>query len=108
MNRAVASLCNLLQIKPLLRMHSGHPTAERVRTNNGATKRLIHILHELAPLEQVALVHAQAPDRAEALRGQAQHLLPAGEIPCVEITPVLGANLGPGAVGFACVSARKG
>lgn len=107
MNRAVARLGNLLQIKPLLRMHDGNPTAERVRTNNGATKRLIHILSELAPLEQVALVHAQAPDRAEALRQQAKHLLPAGEIPCVEITPVLGANLGPGTVGFACVSARK-
>jgi DegV family protein with EDD domain len=107
MNRAVASLGNLLQIKPLLRMHNGNPTAERVRTNNGATKRLIHILSELAPLEQVALVHAQAPDRVEVLRQQAQHLLPAGEIPCVEITPVLGANLGPGAVGFACVSARE-
>jgi len=108
MNRAVASLGNLLQIKPLLRMHNGNPTAERVRTNNGATKRLLHILSELAPLEQVALVHAHAPDRAETLRQHAKHLLPAGEIPCVEITPVLGANLGPGTVGFACVTTRKG
>ena len=107
MNRAVASLGNLLQIKPLLRMYNGKPTAERVRTNNGATKRLVHILSELAPLEQVALVHAHAPDRAEALRQQAMHLLPEGEIATVEITPVLGANLGPGAVGFACVTARK-
>lgn len=108
MNRAVASLGNLLQIKPLLRMHDGNPTAERVRTNNGATKRLIRILSELSPLEQVALVHAHAPDRADALRQQAEHLLPEGAVLTVEITPVLGANLGPGAVGFACVSARKG
>jgi DegV family protein with EDD domain len=107
MNRAVASFGNLLQIKPLLKMHNGNPTAERVRTNNGATKRLIHILSELAPLERVALVHARAPDRAEALRQQAKHLLPEGAVPTVEITPVLGANLGPGAVGFACVTARE-
>jgi DegV family protein with EDD domain len=107
MNRAVASLGNLLQIKPLLKMHDGNPTAERVRTNNGATKRLIHMLSELAPLERVALVHARAPERAEALRQQAKHLLPEGAVPTVEITPVLGANLGPGAVGFACVTARK-
>jgi fatty acid-binding protein DegV len=79
-----------------------------VRTNNGATKRLMHILSELAPLERVALVHAGAPDRAEALRQQAKHLLPEGAVSSVEITPVLGANLGPGAVGFACVKARKG
>ena len=107
MNRAVASFGNLLQIKPLLKMHNGNATAERVRTNNGATKRLIHILSELAPLERVALVHARAPERAEALRHQAEHLLPEGAVPTVEITPVLGANLGPGAVGFACVTARK-
>ena len=107
MNRAVASLGNLLQVKPLLKMHDGNPTAERVRTNRGATKRLIQILSELAPLERAALVHANAPDRAEALRQQAKHLLPEGAVPSVEITPVLGANLGPGAVGFACVTARK-
>jgi DegV family protein with EDD domain len=107
MNRAVASLGNLLQIKPLLRMHNGNPTAERVRTNKGATKRLIRYLSDLAPLEQVAFVHAQAPNRAEALRQQVKHLLPGGAVPTVEITPVLGANLGPGAVGFACVAARK-
>ena len=98
----------MLRIKPLLKMHNGNPTAERVRTNDGATKRLIHILSELAPLERVALVHARAPERAEALRQQVRHLLPEGAVPSVEITPVLGANLGPGAVGFACVTARKG
>ena len=107
MRRAVAGLGNMLKIKPLLRMHNGNPTAERVRTNTGATKRLIRILSDLAPLEQVALVHARAPDRAEALRQQVKHLLPEGGVPVVEITPVLGANLGPGAVGFACVAARK-
>jgi DegV family protein with EDD domain len=107
MNGAVARLGNLLQVKPLLRMYDGDPTAERVRTNNGATRRLIHILSELVPLEQVALVHSHAPEKAEALRQQARHLLPEGELSSVEITPVLGANIGPGAVGFACVTARK-
>jgi DegV family protein with EDD domain len=107
MSQAVATFGNLLQIKPLLRMHQGHPSAERTRTSNGATKRLIQILSELGPLEQVALVHTHAADRAEALREQAQHLLPAREIPSVDITPVLGTNLGPGTVGFACVAARE-
>jgi DegV family protein with EDD domain len=107
MNGAVARLGNLLQVKPLLRMYDGDPTAERVRTNNGATRRLIHILSELVPLEQVALVHSHAPEKAEALRQQARHLLPEGELSSVEITPVLGANIGPGAVGFACVTARR-
>jgi DegV family protein with EDD domain len=107
MNRAVATFGNLLRIKPLLKMYDGNPTAERVRTDSRATKRLISLLGDLLPLERVALVHTHAPERAEALRQKAQHLLPEGDIPAADITPVLGANIGPGAVGFACVTARR-
>jgi DegV family protein with EDD domain len=104
-SRVVAGLGNLLQVKPLLKMHNGEPTATNVRTNSGATKRLISLLSDLVPLEQVALVHTHAPDKAEALREQVQHLLPAIEVPSVDITPVIGTNIGPGAVGLACVTA---
>jgi DegV family protein with EDD domain len=107
MNGAVARFGNLLQIKPLLRMHDGDPTAERVRTNNGATKRLIQILDELAPLERAALVHTHARAKAEALHREVEHLLPGNPVPSVDITPVLGANIGPGAVGFAVVTAAQ-
>ena len=106
MSRIVAALGNFLQIKPLLHMHEGDPVAERVRTQKSATRRLISILEELAPLEKVALVHTNAPQRAEALRKKVQHLLPQGDVPSVDVTPVLGANIGPKAVGFACIQAR--
>ena len=107
MNWAMAGLGTILDIKPILRMYDGNPTAERVRTRKGAIERLINLLNDLVPLERVALVHAHAPDRAEDLRKRVQHLLPKGEIPSVEITPVIGAHIGPGAVGFACVTARR-
>jgi len=55
----------------------------------------------------VALVHTHAADRAEVLQQQVQHLLPAEQVPSVDITPVLGTNIGPGAIGFACVTARE-
>jgi DegV family protein with EDD domain len=106
MNGTVAGLGNLLQIKPLLKMHDGNPTAERVRTSSRAIKRLISLLSDLAPLEQVAIVHSYAPDKGEHLRQLVQHLLPAGEVPSVNLTPVIGAHIGPGAVGFACITAR--
>jgi DegV family protein with EDD domain len=106
MNGTVAGLGNLLQIKPLLKMHDGKPTAERVRTSSGAIKRLINLLSDLAPLEQVAILHSYAPDKGERLRQLVQHLLPAGEVPSVNITPVIGSHIGPGAVGFACITAR--
>jgi DegV family protein with EDD domain len=107
MSAAVAGLGTLLQIKPLLKMYDGSPTVERVRTRSGATRRLINLLTELAPLERLAILHTHAPERAEELRRQVRHLLPAGEVPSLDITPVIGAHIGPGAAGLACVKARS-
>jgi len=107
MNSAVAGLGTLLQVKPLLKMYDGKPTVERVRTSNGAIRRLIEMFSELAPFEQVAIVHTHAPERAEVLRQQVQHLLPKGEVMSLDITPVIGAHIGPGAAGFAVVTAKR-
>jgi DegV family protein with EDD domain len=108
MSRVMAGLGTVLQIKPLLKMYDGNPTAERVRTRKRAIDRLISLLSDLVPLEQVALVHTHAPDRAQDLRQRVQHLFPEGKVPfSVEVTPVIGSHIGPGAVGFACVTARK-
>ncbi len=106
MNGVVAGLGSLLQIKPLLKMHRGEASSERVRTLGAATRRLITLLEEVGPVEKAALVHTNAVDRAGSLHRQAAHLLPGGDIPSVNITPVLGAHLGPNAVGFACLSVR--
>jgi DegV family protein with EDD domain len=104
LNRVMAALGSWLQMKPLLKMHDGNPTAEKIRTAEAATQRLIALLEEQVPLERVALVHTHALEKAQDLRQKAQHLLPEGEILSVDITPVFGTHLGPGAVGFACVS----
>ncbi len=104
-SRAAASLGGFLQIKPVIKLYKGDLTAERVRTGKRAVQRLIEQLDSVAPLEQVTLLHTDAPDRAAALREQAQHLLPAGEIMSAQVTPILGSHVGPGAIGFACVSA---
>jgi DegV family protein with EDD domain len=107
MNRVMAALGNWLQMKPLLKMHAGEATAERIRTTEHATERLISLLSDLVPLEKVALVHTHALDRVDELRQKAQHLLPEGELLSLDITPVFGTHLGPGALGFACVTAQR-
>jgi DegV family protein with EDD domain len=104
MNRVIAVLGSWLQMKPLLKMHDGRPAAEKILTAKAATQRLVALLQEQVPLERVALVHTHALDKARELREQAQHLLPKGEVLSVDITPVFGVHLGPGAVGFVCVS----
>jgi fatty acid-binding protein DegV len=68
---------------------------------------LIEVFSELAPFERVAILHTHAPDRAEELRRQVQRLLPEGEVMSLDITPVIGAHIGPGAAGFACVTAKQ-
>jgi DegV family protein with EDD domain len=108
MNRVMATLGSWLQMKPLLLMNDGVSKAEKVRTTEAAANRLIGHLQERLPLERVALVHTHALAEAELLRQSARHLLPEGEILSVNVTPVLGTHLGPGAVGFACVSAKDG
>jgi DegV family protein with EDD domain len=103
----VAGFGSLLQVKPLLKMFEGEPTSERVRTTNGAFGRLESLLTERAPFERVALVHTHAGEQAELLKQRIAHLLPEGELTSVDITPVIGAHIGPGAVGFACISAKE-
>jgi DegV family protein with EDD domain len=101
-------LASVLQIKPLLKMHAGEPEMERVRTTNGATERVIELVRELGPLEELAVVHTHAPERAESLHQQARALFPEGKTPLwAEVTPVIGAHIGPGAAGFVAIQARE-
>jgi len=107
MHFAMARIGEILQIKPLLHMNQGNPTAHRTRTQSRATERLFEWLKEYAPFERLAVVHAGVQAEAEAMRKRARDFLPDGDIPIVQITPVLGAHLGIGALGFACVSVKE-
>jgi DegV family protein with EDD domain len=106
LNRVVAMVGGWLQLKILLKMHQGTASAERILTARAAEERLVALLQEQLPLERVALVHTHALEKARELHGQVRHLLSTQEILSVDITPVLGAHLGPGTVGFACVRAK--
>lgn len=107
MHAAVARFGEILQLKPLVYMNQGKPTAHRVRTRQKAKARLFEWLEERGPFEQLAVVHAGAQDQAEELREQARHYHPDGDLPVMQITPVLGANLGVGALGFAGIAREK-
>jgi DegV family protein with EDD domain len=104
MHFALARFGELFQIKPLLHMNQGNPTAHRVRTQGKATSRLMEWLAEYAPYERLAIVHAGVQKEAEEMLQRVREYLPDADIPIVQITPVLGAHLGIGALGFACIS----
>jgi len=107
MHIAVARFGEILRLKPLVYMNQGAPTAHRVRTRKRAMERLFTWLEDHGPFEHLAVVHAGVQDRADELREQARKFLLEGDIPIMQITPVLGANLGIGALGFAGISLEK-
>jgi DegV family protein with EDD domain len=104
-NPIVARLGSFLQIKPIMKMYDGNPSAERVRTRTRATDRLVQLLGDLGALERVAIVHTHALERVDELRQAATHLLPAEQVLAVDITPVIGTHIGPGAAGFTAIVA---
>ena len=108
MNKYMAGFASLLQIKPILTMYNGKPGTERVRTRERAMKHLVEMLAAVGTLERAAIVHTHAqPERIAELLALAAGLLPKTDILTADITPVIGAHIGPGAVGFAVVAASK-
>jgi DegV family protein with EDD domain len=105
MNGFVAGFGTLLQVKPILTMHAGKPGTERVRTRDRAMERLVEMLRGVGRLQRVAIVHSHAADRVAELRSRAAGILPGDDLLVADITPIIGAHIGPGAVGFAVVSA---
>jgi DegV family protein with EDD domain len=104
MNRFMTGIGSLIQLKPILTMKNGKPGSDRVRTSFRAEKRLISLLEQHLPIERFALLHTNAQQKAEAFMKKIENFLPEGEIFSMDITPVIGAHLGPGAVGYALIS----
>jgi len=103
-----SSLGSLLKIKPLLTMHDGVIGQDKARTWKGALDRLLELAKSLGSLEQLALVHTHAIERVEELREQIMKIFPVENINLIgEVTPVIGAHIGPGAVGFVGVTKKN-
>jgi DegV family protein with EDD domain len=104
LSRVQASVGSLLRIKPLLLLHKGGLTLERTRTTQGVLDRLHQSVRGLVPLENLAVVHANAREKAEELWTQFRYLAPGIDMPIVtQVTPAIGVHVGPGAVGLVCV-----
>ena len=62
------------------------------------------MLESFLPVERFALLHANAREEANAFYSRVKGLVPEEKLYSMDITPVIGAHLGPGAVGYAIVS----
>lgn len=108
-NWAQFGIGTLLKIKPLLRVHLGQvEIPERIRTSKRAMERMLELATDLGPLEDLALLHTHgSEEEIRAFRAKTAFLNPEGPPPlAVELTPAIGAHVGPGALGVACVTAQ--
>jgi DegV family protein with EDD domain len=107
---ATAALSNLLQIKLLIEVADGKVTAvARPRTHGGGMDKLVEVVESLAPLERLAVLHANNLAGAQVLAERVAHCLaPAAPSPLIvtDVTVVVGTHAGPGAVGVGLVRAR--
>ena len=94
----------LLDIKPFITLHNGEIKLDIIRTNIKALDRLLARIKNLGNLEQLAILHLNAPEKAVGLCQSINKFISNNiEYLIEEATPVLGVHLGPGAVGTVCV-----
>jgi DegV family protein with EDD domain len=103
--RASAMAGQLLNIKPILTIAEGEVVpVKRVRGNQKAMQEFVREFTEATiddPGLRVGIAHADAPDRAEALRKMVRGERPQAQIEIVTtLGAVVGTHAGPGTVGF--------
>jgi fatty acid-binding protein DegV len=64
----------------------------------------VDFVEQTKPIQKLALLHTNAPERALALKERLAHLLPEADPAMLNITPVIGVHIGPGAAGVAWIS----
>jgi fatty acid-binding protein DegV len=97
----------MLDLKPLLLVADGEmpKPVDRVRTRSRAIARMAEFFRGDMPVEDLAVVHAQAPDEAAQIAADLRKELPDYDIPIGEIGCVLGTHTGPKALGLVYVKA---
>lgn len=98
-------LGDILHIKPILEVVEGRFIGlERVRTSQKALKRLVDLLEariaDRRPIH-LGVLHANAPELAQQLLNEVIARLNPEETLLADVSPAVGAHLGPGTVGFA-------
>jgi len=105
--KTVAVLGTLLNIKPLVEVRdSAVLPLERVRTRRRSIQRLIELVAELGPLEELAVLHSNAPQEAQQLAEEISFLHPLERTLIAEAGVIIGTHAGPNGLGVACVVVR--
>ncbi len=106
--KAAALVSSLLQIKPIFTVNGGDAfPVVNARTTPGAIKRILKLMAEKVVKGQplhVAVMHADAMDKAILLRDCISSQFNCADLFITEFTPVMGVHTGPGVIGVAFYS----
>jgi fatty acid-binding protein DegV len=92
----------MLSIKPFIEVREGKVFSRgEARTYRKGFVRLLEMMRELGPLERLAVLHTNSEEEARQLLELRTAARPAL---IVNITTVIGAHVGPHALGFAAVT----
>ena len=107
LGKGKALVGTLLNVKPLLSVIDGEiMPVENVRTQKRALQRLVEIVLASGPIQELSVIHAEAPDHANTLREMLAETFSEEHIVMSETGPVLGSHVGPGAVGIAWLTGK--
>ncbi len=101
-----ARVAALLNLKPMIELGYGKvDNLGAVRTTHLANRRLKEILQEVGTVKRLAILHTNAEERAHRFLA---NLAPSMAIKplIVNVTPVIGAHLGPKGIGFTLVKSK--
>jgi len=96
-----------LQIKVLLRVHASDVLQiDRIRTHSRGIARLVEVAHQHEHLQHLSVLHTSTGMDAEVQMIQAQcaDLVPIEQQYALQVTPVIGAHVGPLTLGIAMFS----
>jgi DegV family protein with EDD domain len=105
-SNVIASLGSLLQIKPFIKVINGEvENAARVRTFKSAMDKLVELIKAEAPLNKLAVLHANNPTGAEEIHTRLGSVAPPDTV-ILSVSPTIGVHIGPGSLGAATVSQK--
>jgi DegV family protein with EDD domain len=98
---AKARLGNLLNLKPFIEVRDGKINQlGESRTRRKGIERLIGLIAREAPFQRLAILHTNAEAEARQLLADLNPTLPTEPF-MMNITPIIGAHVGPNGLGFA-------
>lgn len=102
---------SVLKIKPVFELRRSKVTPlARPRTPRRAVARMLELMRERAPTDmplRVSVMHADAPERATLVADAVLAEFDCAELFHSEVTPVIGAHIGPGMIAVAFWGSRR-